>query len=425
MKRGKTRKHGDLVASIDIGGSKVACAIASLVEVAGGGFEPDIVGIGQQGLARGASANDSEEAMRSAIHAAERMAGEAISSAAMIAPGRSIASKRVAIDLPIAGGLVTLEDVAECLDAVGLMVDRGRALVAADVVRFRMDGETDIAEPIGRAGDLLTLEALVLSARDTSVVNMEAALLRAGVKLDSIIPRPKAASAAVLVEDEMDLGALVLDLGAKSTDFAVFESGALVACGGVAVGADNITRDIAQIFGAPLTECERIKTLQGCAFSGPEDANRLIDFTQLGAPGEVARHSRAELAGVIAPRLEEILELTLNAAARAGANARDVRRVIVTGGGALLLGVIGTVERIVGARARLGRPADFVAAPEAAAAPQFAAALGALKLVARSAARPDTSSFAGRDHPPSDARRAVGGARSLMSGVGSWLRENF
>ncbi|MEO1013820.1 MAG: cell division protein FtsA [Pseudomonadota bacterium] len=425
MKRGGSRKHGDLIASVDIGGAKVACAIASLVKVPGGGFEPDIVGIGQYGLARDTGGREREEAMRASIHAAERMAGADITSAALVAPGRAIASKRVAIDLPLAGGLVTVEDVDECLNEAASMVERGRRLIAARPIRYSLDGQIEQTAPIGQAGDRFTLEALVLDARETAIVNMEAALMRAGVAVDAVIPRPKAAAAAVLVEDEMDLGALAVDFGSKSTDFAVFERGALVACGGVAIGADSITRDIAQIFGASLAECERVKTLQGCAFASPDDQHRLIDFPQLGDPSEVTRHSRAELAGVIAPRLEEILELTMRAAERAGAKTDDMRRVVVTGGGALLLGLVETIERVVGARARLGRPSDFLAAPEAAAAPQFAAALGGLKILAAGDAAPRLGWPSFRYVSSAQPRRAVGGARGVLSGVGYWLRENF
>ncbi|HXI86755.1 MAG TPA: cell division FtsA domain-containing protein, partial [Parvularculaceae bacterium] len=223
---------------------------------------------------------------------------------------------------------------------------------------------------------------------------------------------------AVLVEDERELGAILLDIGARTTDYAVFERGALVACGGVPLGGEHVTRDIAHAFGAPLKDAERIKTLYGAALTGAGDENKLVDIPQLGGEGEVMRISRAELCAVITPRLEEVFELAAEKLPSDSRAMHGVRRLILTGGGSLLIGARETAERILKMKTRLGRPTGLAGAPDAATAPQFAVCAGLIQL----AAKQKEERIDPRATPIAPMRAAGGG---LLAGVGQWLKENF
>ncbi|HNR77394.1 MAG TPA: cell division protein FtsA, partial [Parvularculaceae bacterium] len=304
------RERG-LVAAIDLGGSKAACVIAQLTPVPGGGFEADVIGVGQHGGVCRDKRPDVEASLRAAVEAAERMAGERIRRVCVAAAGRSIGCRRIAVDLDISGGVVTGDDVEDCLEqGAEAAAPQGSTPLHAFKIRFTVDGE-QADDPVGLAGGVLAAEMLGVSVRDSYAENVESLLERCGLELEMLIAAPCAAAETVLIEDERELGVVLIDIGARSTDFALYERGALIACGGVPVGGDHVTRDIAQIFGSPIARAERIKTLYGSALSGAGDEHRLIDFPQLGDESEVARHSRAELVQVIAPRFEEILELTL------------------------------------------------------------------------------------------------------------------
>ena len=190
------------------------------------------------------------------------------------------------------------------------------------------------------------------------------------------------------------------------------------------LGGEHITRDVAQIFGAALADAERVKTLYGGAMRGGGDEHRLIDFPQLGDPSEIVRHSRAELCAVIAPRLDEILELSSTLAERLAGGRKSVRRAVLTGGGALLLGALEAAERTLAVKTRLGRPQALAGAPEAATAPQFAVAVGVVRRAAQMRAAPRRAPARG----PAGPVRLGGGAASapqLLAGVGVWLRNNF
>ncbi|MEZ5897787.1 MAG: cell division protein FtsA [Parvularculaceae bacterium] len=421
------RERG-VVAAIDIGGSKAACVIAELTPVVDGGFEADVIGVGQHGGVARERQADVETSLRAAVEAAERMAGERIKSVYVAARGRSLGCRRIGVDLDIYGGVITEDDIADCYaQGAQAAAPPGSSPLHALKMRYNIDGEPLVEDPVGLAASVLSAEMLGLSVRDSYAANIEAMLARCNLDLDEIVAAPYAAAEAVMIEDEKELGAILIDIGANSTDFALFERGALVACGGIAVGGRHVTRDIAQIFGSPIAHAERIKTLYGSALAGAGDEHRLVDFPQLGDPSEITRHSRAELTAVIAPRLEEIIELTLSALPANSGGRRAIRRAVLTGGGSLLVGAREIAEKILGVKTRLGRPAAMSGAPDAATSPQFAVAVGVLQ----HAAREKAASRRMRSRPLLAANgfgvrtMSRSGARGFVGGVGAWLKANF
>jgi cell division protein FtsA len=414
--RGRTGRGADIVAAVDIGASKAICLIAQLVPSVDGAKIPEVVGVGLQGV-DGERGTARETALRAAVDAAERMAGARIRSVRAAVPGRRLHCRRVAVELDLANGRASEEDVEECLRQ-GALASRGEGLVAlrSAPVAFRIDGEIAAPDPAGLAGGVLEADVLGVSAQESAILNLESLIERAGLALAGCAPAPAAAGEAVLLDDERDLGVALVDIGAGSAGYAVYERGALADCGGVAIGAAHITRDLAQMFGAPLAAAERIKTLYGAALLGPGDEHRLVEVEQLGADREVLRVSRAEIAAIVAPRLEEIFELTLK---QISANGRPaLRRAVLTGGGSLLVGARETAERVLGMKARLGRPASLSGAPDAATGPQFSVCAGLIALAAREDAARNPAFEPLRE-------ASLTAARSLGANVARWLRENF
>ncbi len=434
------------IAAIDIGGGKAACMIGVLAPLDNGDYEIDVIGVGQHGGLVAERASDVEAALRSAIEAAERMAGERAHRAFVSVRGRSINCRRIGVDLETAGGVVTAEDVRDCLSEARSACTRHQnedalqnsfSPLHALPMRYRVDGESALTSdavtaPIGQAGNVLTAEVLSLGVRESAAANLEALIGRCGLELDALVAGPLAAAHSVVLEDERDLGVIMLDLGARSTDFAVYDRGVMTACGAVGLGGEHITRDVAQIFGSSLPQAERIKTLHGSAQSGAGDEHRLLDFPQLADPSEIARHSRAELTSVIAPRLEEIIELAFGAAAEQAGGRHTIRRAVLTGGASLLPGACDMAERIMGVKTRLGRPTSLVGAPDAATAPHFAVCVGLLSYAAQVKAM--KSKAGGRNIDPyafeaeTQARAGLGRRQAphrFFDGVANWLRANF
>lgn len=414
-----------LLAAIDPGASKVACVIAA---VSAAGENAEILGAGQYGVPWRDMRRDPvgalEAGVRASLDAAERMAGEGVREVVVAAPGRHLLTRRIGVDLELLGGPATLEDITDCLVKGGaIAAPEGATAMHALPVSFSIDGEDAGPNPCGLVGGRLTVDMLGVAVAQSRRANLETLLERCNLGLAQLVAAPLAAAEAVLIDDERELGCVVVDIGARSTDFAVFENGVALACGGVRLGGDHITRDIAKIFGGSIAGAERVKALHGAAAPGGADDHRFIEIPQ-GADGDVARVSRAELLAVIEPRFEELLVLARDAWRRAVSPrmAGGLRRAVITGGGSLLTGARETAEKIFEARTRLGRAALLDGAPDAATAPQFAAAMGAIGLAAkceppwRRVALAPGVRFGSVDRAP---------IAAPGRGVADWLRANF
>lgn len=437
------RRPNGLIAAADLGASKAACLIASVLESADGDIDIEVIGAGQQGIAPRDARTDrlgaAETAFRAALEAAERMAGERVRAVSISAPGRQLLSRRIGVDLDLAGGAVTAEDVLDCLrEGAGLAAREGARAIHAAPIDFSVDGEKTGANPCGYVGDILSAELVGLAVRDGYDGNMRALLERCDIGIDKIVPGPVATGEAVLIDDEKELGVTIIDMGARNTDFAVYEDGALIGCGGVAMGGEHITRDLAHIFGGAIAHAERVKALHGSALAGLGDDHRFVDFPQLGENKNALRAARADVSAVIAPRLEETLTLVREEAARVCAVAggghdamgferaqRGMRRAVLTGGGSLLTGARETAERIFGVKTRLGRPVSLTGAPDAASSAQFSACVGALLSRARPHQDIRTAARFGAD---TDYRRIDTLAlkrRGVLASAAEWLKANF
>ncbi len=419
------RKRDDrVIAAIDLGASKVACFIAVLTPDRESDMGAEVIGVGCCGLppraATGRSVDNLEASLRRAVEAAERMAGVEIGAAHVAVPGRLVRARRIGVDLEIADGVVTQEDIDDAVrEGAGLAAAPDCAALSASPIAYRVDSEAVYDDPVGRPGALLSAELLGLSVRESVVDNLSAMIERCGLKAMEVVPAPVAAAESCLIEDEKELGVVLIDIGAASTGYAVYDDGALVDCGGVGVGGGHITKDVAQIFGAPLADAERIKTLHGAALIGPGDEHRFVDFPRLGDGADPSRASRADLCEVIIPRMEEIFELVAAKLPGDRHVRTNLRRAVITGGGSLLLGAREIAEKTLAMKARIGRPLSMIGAPEVGAAPGFSVCAG---LILNAASKPPAGKF------------FLGGARqslhplakpAMFGGAGAWLRAKF
>ena len=420
----RRKRDNRVIAGVDLGASKVACFIAELTPESDDSFGAEIIGVGCCGLplraGAGRSIDQLEASLRRAVDAAERMAGVEIRTAHVAVPGRLTRARRIGVDLEIADGVVTEDDVEDALsEGAGLAAAPDCAALSARAIAYRIDSDAIYDDPVGRAGALLSAELLGLSARESVIDNLSSIVERCGLAAAEFVPAPAAAAESCLIEDEKELGVVLIDIGAASTGYAVYDDGALVDCGGVAVGGGHITRDIAQIFGAPLADAERIKTLHGAALIGPGDEHRFVDFPQLGDGADPSRASRADLCEVIIPRMEEIFELVAKRLPNDARGRTNLRRAVITGGGSLLVGAREIAERALAMKARIGRPLSIIGAPEAGAAPGFSVCAGLILNAALKSAR--AKFFLGETR---QSRHALS-KPAILGGAGRWLRAKF
>ncbi len=208
--------------------------------------------------------------------------------------------------------------------------------------------------------------------------NLMLAIERCHLDIEAVVATPYAAGLAALVDDEAEMGVVVVDFGGGTTTMACFSDNRLAHVDAVAVGGGHVTMDIARGLTLRLSDAERLKTYYGACISSPSDERESIAVTQVG-DGEHTNHlPKSHLVRIIKPRVEEILELARDRLAGAGYPPGAGLRFVLTGGGSQLTGLAEAARRIFGAQVRLGRPLGVQGLPESAKNPAFAACIGLL-----------------------------------------------
>jgi cell division protein FtsA len=221
----------------------------------------------------------------------------------------------------------------------------------------------------------------------------------------------------VLADDEADLGAAVIDMGAGTTTTAVFCGGHFVHADSFAVGGHHVTMDLARGLNANIAEVERLKTLHGSVLAGVSDDRDVIAVPAVGDEREPPHLvSRVNLVGIIKPRVEEILEMARDRLSTSPFAADPRGRVILTGGASQLSGMTELATRILGRQVRIGRPLGVAGLPEAAKGPAFAGSTGLLVY-------PQAAHL--EHFEPRRTRQLATGTGGYFARVGRWLRESF
>lgn len=419
---GKTRSG--LVAALDIGSSKVCCFVARIGDAPSRLPTPSIrvCGIGHQ-VSRGVKAgkivdlDQLEASILNAVHAAEKMAGETLRSVIVNLSGGTPASQTIGVEVSISGHEVGDTDMRRVLDQWrGLDEADDRDLIHTIPVGFAIDGANGINDPRGMFGQTLGAHLHVVTAATGAVKTLSTVIERCHLNVDALVISPYASGLAALVEDEMDLGVTVVDMGGGTTTLAVFFDGSVVHTDCIPVGGQHVTSDIARGLSTPVLAAERIKTLYGCATPSPLDDQEMIDVPPIGEedhsqPNHV---SKSLLVGIVRPRIEETFELVRSRLEASGFDKVAGRRVVLTGGASQLPGVRELAQLVLDKQVRMGRPTRVQGLAEAAGGPAFATCAGMLVY----AANPhiDTPLLASLPDPDS---------AGLFGRVGSWLREHF
>ncbi len=406
-----------LIAGLDVGTTKVCCFIAR-----NEGGQMRVVGIGHQvskGL-RAGSVVDMEAAegsIRAAVDAAERMCGETIRDVFVSLTAGQPASHTVGVEVSIAGHEVGEHDVRRVLDQGARHEQAGdRQIVHSIPVGYTIDGSKGIRDPRGMYGDRLGVNMHIVTAATSPLRNLATCVARGHLGISGMVVSPFAAGLACLVEDEMDLGVTLIDMGGGTTTIAIFYDGALVYTDGVPIGGMQVTNDIARGLSTPTTHAERLKTLYGGALAGHSDESEMIDVPQVGeTDSQLPNHlPRSILIGIVKPRVEETLELVRDQLARSGFDKVAGRRVVLTGGASQLQGVREVAARVLDKQVRLGRPIRVGGLAEATGGPAFSACAGLL-----SYARADRA----------EATESVPQPEEISAGrfgrIGRWLKANF
>jgi cell division protein FtsA len=372
-----------IIAGLDIGSAKTTAVIGQAVagDVKSGPYLR-VLGVGQArttGLRKGI-VSDIEETTRSikkAIQDAERMAGVNVDAIYVGIAGehvRAMISKGI---VAVNGDEISKGDVDRANEVARAQpVPQDRELLHAIPQEYSVDKNQGIRDPIGMIGTRLETEMYLVTIGASPAMNLRKAVERAGYQIRELVLEPLASALSVLTEDEKELGVALVEMGAGTTDIAVFHEGKIRYLGTVNYGGNNVTSDIVQGMGVTQADAERLKERFGCAYEPLVDPNEVIQLPSTVAQGE--RHiPREVLAHIIHQRMDEIFNLALDEFQRAGFAQRLNGGVVITGGAAAMQGVGELAADVFGTGVRIGQPEENLGGlSDAVQAPRFATVVG-------------------------------------------------
>ncbi len=358
--RHHSRTRGGLIAALDVGSSKVCCAIAHVP----GKDTFEILGIGLQ-LSSGVKAGvviDMEEVITSivnAVHTAEKMAGVTLRDIIVSVNGPHLKSVNLAIEMNVSGHPIDDMDVRRILmQAKSAQGDPSFQALHTIPTGYALDGAKGIRDPRGMYGNRLCVSIYNLFSKTSPLYNLSTCVGRSHLEVANLVAAPYASGLATLVEDEMELGVVLIDMGGSTTSFAIFHEGQLRHVECIPIGGGHITTDIARGFSTTLTNAERLKTLYGSAIPSAADDREMINVPLVGerrAEG-INQVPRSALVSIIKPRIEEIFEHIRDRLLKAGIDKFSSQRGVLTGGASQLSGVREIASMMLGKNFRLGKP---------------------------------------------------------------------
>jgi cell division protein FtsA len=323
----------------------------------------------------------------------------------------------------IAGREVTRADLERVLEgARAIPVDADRMILHALPREYVVDNQDGIRDPIGMSGVRLQVRVNLVTAATSCIQNVIRCVERCSLTVADVVLEPLASADAVLSEDEKEIGVAVIDIGGGTTDLLLYADGGIAHTSVIPAGGNNITSDVAAGLRTPMAEAERLKRNYGCALGRMIADDEEIEVPGVGGHGP-RRAARRLLSDIIEPRVEEIFSEARRRIEETGLLEQISSGCVLTGGAALMEGMVECAEEILGMPVRLGFPIGIRGIVQLVHGPQYATGVGLVRYGAHHLA--DAQS---RGEVSAVTRQAVEQAEAAIrnrNGFWSWLRAAF
>lgn len=375
------RSDEKYVVALDIGTSKVCVLVGEVndrnqIEIIGKGTSP------MKGTRRGNIINldQATDAVKKAVDEAEVMAGLQIEAVYVGVAGdhiRSVNSRGV-VSVMGKHKEIAREDIDRVIEASKSINIPGELELLHVIPReFVVDGQDSIHDPLGMTATRLEANVHIVTGARTHNQNILTCVNKAGIAVQELVLEQLAAAETVLTLDEREMGVLLMDIGAGTTDYAVFLEGNVVHTNVLPVGAGHFTSDISVVLRTPMEDAERIKKRYGCALASLVTQDDPIEVPTVGGRAPKIL-SRQELTGILEPRAAEIAKLVYRDLEKVGLEKEIRSGVVLVGGGAEMDGMVEMVEQVFDQQARKGIPRGLGGLADTVAGPEWAAAAGLL-----------------------------------------------
>jgi cell division protein FtsA len=418
------RRGGEIVGLLDVGTNKIVCLIAELVPAGRNGAgdikRTRVLGVGHQrsrGLKAGVITDlvEAEAAIRATIAQAERKAQVTLEEVFVSVSCGRLQSLNFSASVDIEGGVVDDHDIERVMAGARSWTEREeRMLVHLNRIGFRLDGATDAGDPRGMAARRMTCNLHAVAADEAPIRNLLHVIECCYLSASALVTAPYASALATTSEEERHLGVTCIDMGGGTTTVAVFAQGHFIHAGTVHMGGHHISCDIAQALQTPLAEAERIKTLYGTMLVAQSDEHEEFSYPLAGEDdGAMGRMTKADLAGLIRPRVANMLALARERIEQSGVSAYAGERVVLTGGTSELVGMGEFAADALGRPVRVASPQPIAGMGQSVTSPAFSTVAGLLAVAAAG----------GEEVKVYRDRNAL--APGYLERVGQWLKSGF
>lgn len=389
--RSDPKRRSYTVTVLDVGTSKVCCMIARLSPsgtmqtLNGRTHDMRVVGFGLQrsdGIERGmiTDLQRAEYAIRQAVAAAEGEAGLTADSLIVNLSGGHPRSQTYNAEISLGGHAVERNDISRVLmHGAAAAEAEERSVIHSLPTVYRLDDEDGISDPTGMVGETLGVDIHVVGVDAAPIRNLELCINRSHLSVERVVATAYASGLATLVEDEAKIGAASIDIGGSTSSIGIFRGGRFIHAETIPVGGRHVTLDLARGLNCSIEDAERLKVIHGSALPSGADDREMISFAPIGEPhGEQISVPRSLVTKIVRARTEEMLEHLGARLSASGLSGCVGKRIVLTGGGSQLSGLVEVGRRILGRNVRIGRPLGISGLPQQARGPDFATAVGLL-----------------------------------------------
>lgn len=387
-------QDGQYIVGLDVGTTHIRCVVGY---VDPSSPTPNVVGVGtakNNGMRKGTVVNivNTAQAIDKALEAAERMSGHEIHGATININGSHVTGmgSQGVVAVGSGGREITEDDLARVEEAATVVqLPANREILQVTPRSYQLDGNENIKDPLGMHGVRLEVDAYVLTALAPQVHNLEKAVEMTHTAPHRVAVSSLAAARAVLSEQQVENGVVLIDFGGTTINLAVFEEGDLQHTAVLPVGSVNVTNDLAIGLRTDLDIAEQVK-LQYATGEAREGKDALKTIV-VKHNEETLKFDADEIEMIVSARLDEIFEMIdaeLGKIKRAG---KLPGGAVLVGGGANMKGITSVVKERLRMSARIAQMDTFQDVSATVHKPEFATALG-LMLLDIDAAQASTSS---------------------------------
>ncbi len=346
-----------MLVGLDVGTSKVTALVGVLhiddtIEIIGVGSHP------ANGMKKGVVVNieGMTQSIERAVEEAELMAGCQIHAVYAGIAGSHIKGMNSHGIVAIRDREVTDVDIERVIDAAqAVAIPADQKVLHILPQEYLIDEQEGIREPLGMSGVRLESKVHLVTGAANAANNIEKCVRRCGLELEAIILEQLASSYTALTQDEKELGVCLVDIGAGTSDVAVFTGGSIRFSSVIPIAGNQVTNDIAMALRTPTVNAEQVKIENGCALVQMASSEETIKVPSVGDRPDRSI-SRQALAEVIEPRYEELFTLIAGELRRSGFSDLLATGVVLTGGASKMLGVVELAEEVFNMPVRLGCP---------------------------------------------------------------------